>query len=86
MKRYKLMSDKITKIAQTRFNFYSNIATLIATVIVGIYYTPYLVHKLGLAAYGVIPLAIIINQYISVVTGSLTGSFTRFYSISLQQN
>lgn len=80
------MTEEVKKSNQTRFNFYSNIATLAATVIVGVYYTPYLVNQLGLAAYGVIPLAMIINQYISVVTGSLTGAFTRFYSVSLQQN
>lgn len=71
---------------QTKINFYSNIATLIANVIVGVFYTPYLVRTLGISAYGVVPLALIINQYIGVVTGSLTGAFTRFYSIAIQQN
>jgi membrane protein EpsK len=70
---------------QTRNNFYTNILTLIINVAVGIYYTPYLVQQLGIVAYGVVPLALIINQYISVVTGSLTSAFSRFYSVSVQQ-
>lgn len=75
------MSDK----KQTKINFYTNILALLANVIVGIYYTPYLVNSLGLAAYGVLPLALIINQYISVATQTLTHAYTRFYSIALQK-
>lgn len=75
------MSDK----KQTKINFYTNILALLANVIVGIYYTPYLVNSLGLAAYGVLPLALIINQYISVATQTLTHAYTRFYSIAIQK-
>lgn len=70
---------------QTRKNFYTNITALFVNIIIGLYYTPYLVEKLGLAAYGILPLALIINQYISVATGTLTSSFTRFYSIEIQK-
>jgi O-antigen/teichoic acid export membrane protein len=70
---------------QTRINFLTNIASLVANVLIGLFYTPYLVHALGMVAYGIVPLALIINQYISLITGSLTGSLTRFYSIALQQ-
>ena len=70
---------------QTKFNFYTNILALIANVVVGIYYTPYLLNSLGLAAYGVLPLALIVNQYVSVATQTLTHSYTRFYSVALQK-
>lgn len=70
---------------QTRINFYTNILALVANVLVGIYYTPYLVKSLGLAAYGILPLALIINQYISVATQTLTHAYTRFYSVALQK-
>lgn len=56
-----------------------------ANIAVGIFYTPYLIESLGIIAYGVIPIALTINQYISVVTGSLTSSLTRFYSIAIQK-
>lgn len=76
------MSDKAK---QTKINFYTNILALIANVLVGIYYTPYLVKSLGLAAYGILPLALIINQYISVATQTMTHAYTRFYSVALQK-
>lgn len=69
---------------QTRINLYTNILALLANVLVGIYYTPYLLDTLGLIAYGILPLALIINQYISVVTQTLTHAYTRFYSVALQ--
>ncbi|MGG5578477.1 oligosaccharide flippase family protein [Myroides sp. C15-4] len=71
---------------QVRKNLIFNVLSLVANIGVGVFYTPYLVKSLGLVAYGIIPLALIINQYISVVTGSLTSSLTRFYSIALQKN
>ena len=70
---------------QTRINFYTNILALIVNVVIGIYYTPYLVGSLGLAAYGILPLALIINQYIGVATQALTHSYTRFYGVALQR-
>ena len=70
---------------QTRKNFYFNILALVANVVVGIYYTPYLVNELGLSAYGIVPIALIVNQYIGVASGTLTSAFTRFYSIDIQK-
>jgi membrane protein EpsK len=75
------MQDK----KQVRINFYTNIVTLLVNIAIGLYYTPYLVSKLGIVAYGLLPLALIINQYISVITGSLTSSFSIFYSIAVQR-
>lgn len=71
---------------QIRKNLIFNILSLVVNIVVGILYTPYLVNALGIVAYGVVPLALIINQYISVITGSLTSALTRFYTISLQKN
>lgn len=70
---------------QVQKNLCTNIVNLLTNVLVGLYYTPYLVRELGVAAYGVVPLTLIINQYINVLTGSLTGALSRFYTISLQQ-
>ena len=70
---------------QTKVNFYTNVFALISSILVGFYYTPYLLNSLGLAAYGVLPLALIINQYVSVATQTLTHAYTRFYSVALQK-
>ena len=74
------------KTAQTRVNFYTNIVSLAVNIIIALVYTPYLVDQLGVAAYGILPLALIINQYISVATGALTSAYTRFYSVALQKS
>ena len=71
---------------QTQKNFIFNLVNLIVNFSIALFYTPYLVRSLGIVAYGIIPLALIVNQYINVITGSLTGSLTRFYSIALQKN
>jgi len=71
--------------SQTSKNLFTNSFTLVINVAMGLFYTPYLVRSLGIIAYGIVPLALIINQYISVLTGSLTASLTRFYTIALQK-
>lgn len=78
-------SDRSLQTIQTRRNFYTNLLSLAATVVIGIIYTPYLTRSLGPSAYGLVPLALIINQYIGVVTSALTGSFSRFYVVALQK-
>ena len=70
----------------TRRNLFSNVITLIINVVIGVIYTPYLVKNLGVVAYGIVPLTLIINQYVNVLTLSLTNAFTRYYSIALQRN
>ena len=68
---------------QQLINLLSNIANLATNILMGLFFTPYLVETLGIAAYGVLPLALVINSYINVVTGALIGSMSRFYSIEL---
>lgn len=72
-------------IKQTKKNLIFNAISLIINVFIGFLYTPYLVKTLGIIAYGIIPLTIIINQYIGVITDSLIASMTRFYAVALQQ-
>jgi membrane protein EpsK len=70
--------------SQIKKNLLFNIVNLLINIAVGIYYTPYLVNSLGIVAYGIVPLAMIISQYISILTTSLTGTLTRFYAIEIQ--
>lgn len=69
---------------QVRKNLFYNAISLIAYVFIGVFYTPYLVKNLGLSAYGILPIALAINQYVGVLTNSLTSALTRFYTISIQ--
>jgi membrane protein EpsK len=70
---------------QLKKNFLFNIISLFVNIALGFYYTPYLLNSLGIIAYGIVPLAIIISQYISILTTSLTGSLTRFYAVEIQK-
>lgn len=71
----------ISRMTQVRKNFTTNILSLLANIIVGIFYTPYLVKSLGVTAYGIIPLALLLNQYVNILATSLTRAITRFYSV-----
>lgn len=66
---------------QANRNFFTNIIHLIVNVVVGVLYTPYLVRSVGVIAYSVVPLALVINQYINVISLSLVNALTRFYSV-----
>ena len=66
-------------------NFFSNILNLVFNIVVGILYTPYLVRLLGPVAYGVVPLSLVINQYINVFSLSILNALTRFYSVEYRK-
>ena len=70
---------------QIRKNLITNVMCLIANVLVGLLYTPYLVKELGVVTYGVLPIALVVNQYIIILTDSLQSSVTRFYSLEYRQ-
>ena len=76
----------LTRNLQVKRNLVTNVITLGVNVGIGIFYTPYLVSTLGIVAYGILPLAFLINHYSSVLSGSLTGAFSRFYTIAIQRN
>jgi membrane protein EpsK len=64
-------------------NLVSNIGKLGLTMLVGVWYVPFLVRKLGPAAYGLIPLASMITSYMGLVTFSLDTAMGRYLTISL---
>lgn len=67
-------------------NILFNIINFVANVVIGLALTPYLIKKLGIAAYGLIPLAMFLSSYIGVLTQSLTASVNRFLINELQNN
>jgi len=66
-------------------NLLSNIIYFLANVIIGILLVPYFVSKLGIAAYGLIPLAASITGYVAIVVQSLNTSVSRFLTVDLQR-
>lgn len=67
-------------------NILANITGFSLSVLVGIFFTPYLVRHLGVAGYGVIPLATTLSSYLTVVTLVVNGAVGRYITYSLQQN
>lgn len=71
--------------AQLPRNLAANIAYFLANVIIGILLVPYFIDTLGVAAYGLIPLATSITGYVAIVVQSLNTSVSRFLTVDLQR-
>lgn len=55
-------------------------------IVVGLWLIPYLIKNLGTAAYGLIPLAMVFTEYVSLITISINSAITRFITIDIQNN
>lgn len=66
-------------------NLGTNILLFLINVAAGIWLIPYFIHNLGVAAYGLIPLAMSLTHYVALVTLSISGGISRFLTIDLQQ-
>jgi membrane protein EpsK len=55
-------------------------------VVIGIWLVPYLIRHLGTAAYGLIPVAGMLTQYVSLISQSISGAVNRFLTIALQKD
>ncbi len=73
------MKKQVTK------NLIINVFSFIASVVIGLWMTPYLLKHLGLVAYGLIPLAMFFSQYIGVIINSINMSINRYLLIAIQQ-
>lgn len=66
-------------------NLLANFIYFLANVAIGILLVPYFVSKLGVAAYGLIPLATSITGYVAIVVQSLNSAVTRYLTVDLQR-
>lgn len=73
--------------ARSRFllNTASNAIYTAAQVLLNLWLTPYLIGYLGIAAFGMIPLANSIASYMSILTHALHSPLSRFLAIDLEQ-
>jgi len=60
--------------------------SFVSALVVGIWLTPYLVKKMGTAAYGLVPLAGLLTQYVGIISNCLAQSITRFLTIELRKD
>lgn len=71
--------------AQLPRNLAANIAYFLANIVIGILLVPYFIKTLGVAAYGLIPLATSITGYVAIIVQSLNTAVTRFLTVDLQR-
>lgn len=71
--------------AQFPRNLTANIAYFLVNIVIGILLVPYFINTLGVAAYGIIPLATSITGYVAVIVQSLNSSVSRFLTVDLQR-
>lgn len=71
-------------VKQLRKNLRLNVASFVCNVAIGLWLVPYLVGQLGVAAYGLVPLAMAFTEYVSVITQSFNSSVSRFLTVELR--
>jgi membrane protein EpsK len=67
-------------------NLAANAANFGLSILVGLWLTPYLIRNLGVAAYGLVPLAVTAASYLSLLTLGLNAAVGRFMTVCLDQN
>ena len=65
-------------------NAASNIGLFLINVLIGMWFVPFLILHLGVAAYGLVPLTTTLTSYLSLLTLSLNGAMGRFLTIELK--
>jgi len=65
-------------------NVLANVAQFGLNIVLGLWFTPYLVRRLGPAAYGFVPLAVQMTDYLRIATLGLNAAVARFLTIALE--
>lgn len=71
---------------QAARNLIANVGVFGTQTLVAVLFTPYLIDRLGVAVFGLIPLANTLASYASVITLSLQGSVGRFLAIAVRRD
>jgi O-antigen/teichoic acid export membrane protein len=67
-------------------NSFFQALSFISNVAIGIWLVPYLMGHLGRAAYGLIPIAGALTQYVGLISYSISIAVTRFLTVALQRD
>jgi O-antigen/teichoic acid export membrane protein len=67
-------------------NMFFQVLSFCTQVGVGIWLVPYLIRHLGTAAYGLIPIAGMLTQYISLISQSISSAVNRFLTIAIRKD
>lgn len=66
-------------------NLITNIIFFLINIVIGIFLVPFFIDTLGVAGYGLIPLATSVTNYVGLVTQSLNMSVSRFLTVDLKR-
>jgi membrane protein EpsK len=64
-------------------NVVANLANFALQIVIGIWFTPYLIRHIGTAAYGLVPLAYQVTDYMKIATMALNSAVGRYLTIAL---
>jgi len=67
-------------------NFISNVGYFALNTLIGILFVPYLINRLGVSVYGLVPLTMSLASYFNVITILLNSAAWRSMTISLQKD
>lgn len=67
-------------------NLTSNVGFFGMNALLSVWFISYLVHHLGVAVYGLIPLAMTVTSYMNLLTFGLNASVARYMTIALEQS
>lgn len=65
-------------------NLFANLLFVAANALVGLFLVPYYIGSLGIAAYGIVPLATSITSYIVLVSDALSEAVSRYMCVYVQ--
>jgi len=68
-----------------RTNVVATLAYYVFSTLVGVWYTPYLIDHLGIAVYGLVPLALQMVSYFQYLANALTQASSRFVTLHLER-
>jgi len=66
-------------------NVISNVIYYVFAILINMWFTPYLIHHLGIAAYGIVPLALSVVSYLTILTLVLNAGVGRFITVNLEK-
>lgn len=70
---------------QVFINTVSNVVLYALTILISLWYTPYLINHLGVGLYGLIPIATQLPNYLGLITLGITAGVGRYLTVDLEQ-
>lgn len=67
-------------------NLLSNIIYFVLNIFIGLALVPFFLESLGVAAYGLIPLATSLTGYVTIIIDAINSAVTRFLTVDLQRS